>query len=122
MRIMLDTNVLVSMLLFPTENMNNLLRTIIINHTLVLSSYVINELFVVIERKFPDKINNIEKLLRNMKYEIVYTPVNISEKLVNIRDEFDYPIIHTAIISNIDIFITGDKDFEDLKMHKRSLA
>ena len=30
--------------------------------------------------------------------------------LFNIRDINDYPALYTAIIENIDIFITGDKD------------
>ena len=31
--------------------------------------------------------------------------------LFDIRDINDYPVLYTAIIENIDIFITGDKDF-----------
>ena len=30
------------------------------------------------------------------------------------RDKNDYPILYTAIIENIDIFITGGKDFLDV--------
>ena len=31
--------------------------------------------------------------------------------LFEIRDVNDYPVLYTAIIENVDIFITGDKDF-----------
>jgi len=27
------------------------------------------------------------------------------------RDEYDYPILSTAILEDVDILITGDKDF-----------
>lgn len=35
----------------------------------------------------------------------------VPEKLFEIRDDNDYIILHTAIIEDIDILITGDKDF-----------
>jgi predicted nucleic acid-binding protein len=33
------------------------------------------------------------------------------EEYTQMRDVKDYPILATAIIEDIDIFITGDKDF-----------
>ena len=79
MRIMLDTNVLISALLFPGAKMNAMMNCIFTQHELVLSSYVVNELKSVIKRKFPQKELVIDKL-------------------------------YTAIIENVDILITGDKD------------
>ena len=40
------------------------------------------------------------------------------KKLFEIRDENDYIILHTAIIEDMDIFITGDKDFENINIKK----
>jgi len=51
MRIMLDTNVLISALLFPGAKMNAMMNCIFTQHELVLSSYVVNELKSVIKRK-----------------------------------------------------------------------
>ena len=48
----------------------------------------------------------------------MYSPTNVDNKLFEIRDEDDYIILHTAIIENVDIFITGDKDFDDVKIDK----
>ncbi len=36
--------------------------------------------------------------------------------LFEIRDKNDYPVLYTAIVENIDIFITGDKDFLDINV------
>lgn len=116
MRIMIDTNVLISALLFPSEKMNKLFESIFINHTMVLSSYVIDELYMVVERKFPSKIGVIESLLSRMSYELVYTPKSIKGNLVSIRDIKDYPVIYTAVVEGVDILITGDKDFENLNL------
>lgn len=38
----------------------------------------------------------------------------MENKLFKIRDKDDYIILHTAIIEDVDIFITGDKDFNDV--------
>lgn len=52
MRIMLDTNILISMLLFPNEQFRNLLDYITRNHKLVLSSFIIDELTAVVARDY----------------------------------------------------------------------
>lgn len=44
MRIMLDTNVLISALLFPGVKMDAMMNYIFTHHQLVLSSYVVDEL------------------------------------------------------------------------------
>ena len=110
MRIMLDTNVLISALLFHGAKMNAMMNCIFTQHELVLSSYVVNELKSVIKRKFPQKELVIDKLLMVMSFEYVYTPDTLEEGLFNIRDIKDYPVLYTAIIENVDILITGDKD------------
>lgn len=55
MRIMLDTNVVISMILFPSKKFLSMLNVITKKHTLVLSSFVVEELFKVADRKFPQK-------------------------------------------------------------------
>lgn len=77
MRIMLDTNVLISALLFPGAKMDAMMEYIFTNHQLVLSSYVVDELKSVVRRKFPGKEAAINKLLM-MSFEYVYTPGTIA--------------------------------------------
>ena len=97
---MLDTNVLISALLFPGTKMDAMMNYIFTNHQLVLSSYVVDELKNVVRRKFPGKEMIINKLL------------------FNIRDIKDYPVLYTAIIEDVDILVTGDKDFSDIDVEK----
>jgi putative PIN family toxin of toxin-antitoxin system len=118
MRIMLDTNVLISAILFPGDKINNMMNYIFLRHQLVLSSYVVEELKSVVRRKFPKKEPVIEKLLLMMSYEYVYTPDDMKENLFSIRDVKDYPVLYTAIIEDIDILITGDRDFEYIIIDK----
>ena len=115
---MLDTNVLISMVFFPSSRFAKMLESITKEHTLVLSSFVINELMAVAERKFPAKKDAIDKLLSKVGYEFVYTPLKMQSGLFNIRDINDYPVLYTAIAENVDVLITGDKDFADVEIEK----
>lgn len=56
--------------------------------------------------------------MKNSPFTLVKSPNNPQENLFNIRDEDDYIILYTAIIENVDVFITGDKDFDDVKINK----
>ena len=115
---MLDTNVLISALLFPGAKMDAMMTSIFTQHQLVLSSYVVDELKSVVRRKYPKKESTIEKLLMTMSFEYVYTPSEIESGLFDIRDIKDYPVLYTAIIEDVDILITGDKDFADIDIEK----
>ena len=112
MRIMVDTNVLISALVFRSEHMTKVVEKAAEEYTLVLCSYVIDEVNTVIERKFPKHKRTINKFLSKLSFELVYSPKEIEgDRLFDIRDENDYIILHTAIIEDIDVLITGDKDF-----------
>jgi len=71
---MIDTNVLISALLFPSQQMNKLIYIITTEHQLVLSSYVVDELLNVTRRKFESKMEAVDLLLSQLPYELVYTP------------------------------------------------
>ena len=118
MRIMLDTNVLISLLLFPNQRMNAMMEHIFKEHELVLSSFVVDELKDVVRRKFPAKVKVVDKLLLKMSYELVYTPEEIDETLFDINDPNDYAVLYTAIIEDVDVLITGDKDFAKIEIEK----
>jgi len=116
MRIMLDSNVIISALLFPSVQMDRLFKDLFDHHTIVLSSYIIDELHRVIRRKFPAQTKALDRLLVGMSYELVYTPLEMEPDLVKIRDEKDYPILYSAITEEIDILITGDLDFKEIDL------
>lgn len=57
-------------------------------------------------------IRTICKFLSKLSFELVYSPKKIEgERLFDIKDENDYIILHAAIIEDVDVLITGDKDF-----------
>ena len=87
-------------------------------HQLVLSSYVVQELKDVVRRKFASKVGVVDTLLAKMNYEYVYTPDILDETLFEIRDVKDYPVLYTAILEDVDILVTGDSDFSDVDVEK----
>lgn len=115
---MLDTNVLISMILFPNEKFNDMLETITREHILVLSSFVVDELNAVVERKFPQRKSAADRFLAKLSFEYVYTPKVMKGGMFDIRDINDYPVLYTAVIENVDILITGDKDFIGIDIEK----
>ena len=116
MRVMLDTNILLSAMFFPGGLMDELMKKAAIENRLVLSSYVVDELFDVIRRKFPDQEKTADTFLSRIPYELVYTPRQPVPGLFEIRDPDDYAVLYSAITEDVDIFVTGDKDFENLNL------
>lgn len=115
---MVDTNVLISLLVFSSKKMNQMMGCIFMEHQLVLSSYIVEELKDVVRRKFPNKVAIADTLLAKMNYEYVYTPDILDETLFEIRDVKDYPVLYTAILEDVDILVTGDSDFSDVDVDK----
>ena len=117
MRIMLDTNILISMFVF--KGMRGLIDKITSDHEIVLCSYVIDELHEEIQRKWPDTKNDLEKFLTNLPFEMIYTPKSPDiDDLFTIRDPDDEKVLYSAIISDVDILLTGDKDFADIEIER----
>ena len=85
---------------------------------MVLSSYIIDELLKVTERKFPSKVKDIDLFLTRLPYELIYTPKERKLDLFTIRDIDDYPVLYSAIVEDVDLFVTGDDDFKDVEIEK----
>lgn len=118
MRVMLDTNILLSAMLFPGERMNALVHKASVENHLVISSYVLDELFDVIRRKFPRQEGIADKFLQRIPYELVYTPKHPEPGLFTIRDPDDYAVLYSAIMEGVDVFVTGDKDFSEVVLER----
>lgn len=53
-----------------------------------------------------------------MSYELVYTPKEMRQDLFTIRDAKDYPVLYTAVAEDVDVLVTGDKDFDDVTLER----
>jgi len=102
MRIMLDTNILVSAFVFRSKRIYTIIDYIVTYHELVLPSYIVDELKDVIIRKFPKMVNTLDEFLTTLSFTLVYSPNIIPSELFEIRDVYDAPILYTANIENIE--------------------
>lgn len=119
MRIMLDTNVLLSVAAFKSSNMGAMLGWICQEHQLVLSTYVVDECYEVVRRKKPALIPSLDRFFEALTFEMVHTPETLPQHdWFTIRDRDDEKVLYSAIASDVDILITGDKDFEDIQIEK----
>lgn len=115
---MLDTNILVSAFVFKSKKMNELIYKLSVEHEIVICYYTIEELKELVDTKFKVTQKDLDEFLKDFPFILVYSPTTVENKLFEIRDKNDYIILHTAIIENVDVFITGDKDFNDIDIDK----
>lgn len=115
MRILIDTNILISAILFPNSRVAKTLLYVTQYHNVVLCDKNVSELRDVLSRKKPEKLLDAEILLVEMSYELIPATYHINQV---IRDAKDQPILNAAIIADVDIILTGDKDFLCLDIEK----
>ena len=119
MRVFVDTNVVISAMLFPNGKVAKVFSHFLEKHTLIISSYTKDECKEVFEKKFPEKREQLDICFNGINFEEYTTPNKIDEKKYpKIRDIKDLPVLVSAILSDSDILLTGDKDFEDIKINK----
>lgn len=114
MRILIDTNVLISAILNPkgTPFQAYLKAVSFPNHALICDQNI-EELRRIFNKKFPKRIDALNRFLSIalLSIEIVQIPTDETDSESLIRDTADRPILRAAINANADILLTGDKDF-----------
>ena len=119
MRVFVDTNIVISAILFPNGKTAGVFSYLLEKHTVIISSYTKEECKEVFKKKFPLKKELLDIFFDGISFEEFKSPEEIDEKQYpKIRDIKDLPILVSAILSDSDILITGDKDFEDIKIDK----
>ncbi|MDR1017645.1 MAG: type II toxin-antitoxin system VapC family toxin [Lachnospiraceae bacterium] len=108
---MLDTNILVSMIFFPSDITRKFREIVCLNHNIIICDYVIKELYIVTERKFSNKKVVLDKFFEDFPFELVYTLDKYkSNSIPYVRDKDDILVLSTAIMEKVDYLITGDLD------------
>ena len=119
MRVMLDTNILVSAIVFESKLMLEIIQRLSSKYSLVLCSYVVDELHEVIDEKFPAKTSELEEFLIEVQFELFYTPrILPKHDLFTIRDKDDEKVLYSAILADVDVLVTGDKDFFNVDIER----
>ncbi|MCL2081015.1 MAG: putative toxin-antitoxin system toxin component, PIN family [Oscillospiraceae bacterium] len=114
MRIMIDSNVLISAVYNPNSKPARAVREVCENHELLLCDHIVAECYDVVGRKFPQHIQALDKLLTSLGYALVVAPRGGA----SIADPKDAPILNAAILEEVDVIISGDDHFLSLNLER----
>jgi putative PIN family toxin of toxin-antitoxin system len=117
MRVVLDTNVIISAILFDGLPEKLLINALAGSDQLIISTYIVAETIRVLETKFSVSPSNL-KLLQQLLNE--GEMVHFQPFLGVISDEPDNRIIETAVRGDAEYLVTGDKLLIDLKKYKNT--
>lgn len=114
MKVMIDTNIIISAVLFPNGTAAEAFKKALAPpFEPLICSYIVEELQNKFLEKFPHKLQDFEHFI-NFELSFI-TKVPIPEKIIYeeslIRDSKDRVILRAAINANADLLLTGDKDF-----------
>ncbi|WP_343209757.1 putative toxin-antitoxin system toxin component, PIN family [Anaerolentibacter hominis] len=114
MRVLIDTNVLISAALSPDgiPFKAYVKAASYPNHGLICEQNV-DEIKRIFNKKFPNRLSALDRFLSValMSLELVPVPADEYNSEALIRDFNDRPILRAAIKANADVLLTGDKDF-----------
>ena len=107
---MLDTNVLISAFIFggTAGRVMQALFASPLEYDLYVSEYVDSEFHDKLHLKWPDKADYVYTAYRKTNLIFCQSTPNV---LCDLRDPKDNPVLSDALYHNVDILLTGDKDF-----------
>lgn len=114
MKIMIDTNIIISSALFPNgKAAQAFYKSLTPPFEPIVCDYVVDEVHRKFQEKWPDRVVELEEFLDSALTDIqlVPTPEVETAEEAEIRDPKDRPILRAALNEHADMFITGDKDF-----------
>jgi len=115
LKILVDTNILISALMYPNSKPALALLHVANNHNLILSDSNISEFHRIAKDKFSRTLADVDVFLAELSYELVPAPAS-PQKLID--DPKDVPILNAAIIEGVDIIISGDRHFTNLDIER----
>ncbi len=119
-KIFIDTNILVSAIVFDKKELELLIRCTIEGDKIFLSEHIMQEATRVFMKKFPEYIEIFEKFIEISKIEVIdkkFYKKKIKE-FEDIRDKYDAHVLACAEALKCDYIITGDKDILEYN-HKK---
>ena len=88
---------------------------------MVLCKHILDELSNVFKKKFLSREKYLNDFVKNLKYELVDISIKDLKNYPKVRDKHDIPVLANAIEAKIDIFITGDKDFDGIEIEPQKI-
>lgn len=107
MRIMIDTNIIISAILFPKgKAAQAFMKSLMPPNQPMICDYILDEVYRKFQEKFSDRKTELDAFLFHALSIIRVVPVPETEFAVenNIRDPKDRPILRAALNEHADLF------------------
>ena len=114
LKVMLDANIIISAIYSPNGTASQAFRKASeAPYVLVLCDQIIDEIRRIFNRKFPNKIPDMERFLTVASYDLVTLKADDAaiRDEAEIRDVDDRTILRAARKAGVNILVTGDNDF-----------
>ncbi|MBQ3653009.1 MAG: putative toxin-antitoxin system toxin component, PIN family [Synergistaceae bacterium] len=111
MKILVDTNVLISAMVFDGRIYDLLAHILKFRKRdiyVLVSEYVEHEFMSILNKKWPSRFCGLYHQFRTMDFVFCESAPNLTGML---RDPKDIPVLSDALYHDVDIILTGDKDF-----------
>lgn len=117
-KVVIDTNILVSFFCFPGGILRELVKKALVHeYEVIISNEIFNEFEKVVEKKFPQAINDFWQFSRFIKEN--FTLINPTKRLNEVKDDpTDNKIIECAVAADADYIVSGDNHLLDLRKYK----
>ena len=115
MKILIDTNVLISAFVFGGKAGCLLELLFDSNYTLLISDYVDSEFKSKLEEKWSQKAEKVYSLYHTLPF--VFCESSPTQQ-GDLRDKKDIPVLSDALYHAADIILSGDKDFLEADLEK----
>lgn len=115
MKIMLDTIILISALVFGGKTRKILLELFETEHEIYVSDYVKKEFSDKLHLKWPDKADIVIETFLNLPVCFCESGGRLQGTL---RDKKDIPVLSDALYHKVDVILTGDKDFLEANLER----
>ena len=113
MRILIDTNVLVSAFVFGGKAGTLMNRLFESSHELLVSDYVDAEFKAILKMKWKEKAEMVYSLYHKLPFVFCgSSPIQLG----TLRDAKDIPVLSDALFHNVDVILSGDKDFIEAEL------
>ncbi|MCR5696896.1 MAG: putative toxin-antitoxin system toxin component, PIN family [Marinilabiliaceae bacterium] len=113
MRILIDTNVLISAFVFGGKAGKLFELLFAGDYELFVSEYVDAEFKAILQQKWPQKADVVYSLYRTLPFIFCESSPKQQGEL---RDRKDIPVLSDALFHGADIVLSGDKDFLEAEL------
>lgn len=110
MRVLIDTNILISAFIFQGRPRSLVFRLLEERHEVLVTSYIDSEFYRKLNQKWPQTADVIYSNYKQLPFSF---RESTSKRLGSLRDAKDIPVLSDALVYDVDIILTGDRDFLD---------